>query len=112
MEVPVGGPILEVGELLEPLPSRLRVVIQPNKGDVCFQCHKIPYPHAATEPPKPWETKVSSTLTTPTGGWRLLTSLEGPFQYIAGGWSPDGKKIAFESDRMGNFDIWVMEVPQ
>jgi TolB protein len=27
-------------------------------------------------------------------------------------WSPDGKRIAFDSDRMGNFDIWVMEVPQ
>jgi TolB protein len=27
-------------------------------------------------------------------------------------WSPDGKKIAFDSDRAGNFDIWMMEVPQ
>ena len=27
-------------------------------------------------------------------------------------WSPDGKKIAFDSDRMGNFDIWVMDVAQ
>jgi TolB protein len=27
-------------------------------------------------------------------------------------WSPDGKRIAFDSDRMGNFDIWVMEVPE
>ena len=26
-------------------------------------------------------------------------------------WSTDGKRIAFDSDRMGNFDIWVMEVP-
>ena len=27
-------------------------------------------------------------------------------------WSADGKKVAFDSDRMGNFDIWVMEVTQ
>ena len=26
-------------------------------------------------------------------------------------WSPHGKKIAFDSDRMRNFDIWVMDVP-
>ena len=25
-------------------------------------------------------------------------------------WSPDGKKIAFNSTRSGNFDIWMMEV--
>jgi Tol biopolymer transport system component len=24
-------------------------------------------------------------------------------------WSPDGRKIAFTSDRTGNFDIWVMD---
>ena len=24
-------------------------------------------------------------------------------------WSPDGRKIAFRSDRSGNFDIWVMD---
>ena len=24
-------------------------------------------------------------------------------------WSPDGKRIAFTSDRTGNFDIWVMD---
>ncbi len=27
-------------------------------------------------------------------------------------WSPDGKKIAFDSDRMSSFDIWVMEAPK
>ena len=25
-------------------------------------------------------------------------------------WSPDGKKLAFDSDRSGNRDIWVTEV--
>lgn len=27
-------------------------------------------------------------------------------------WSPDGKKTTFDCDRMSNFDIWVMDVPQ
>jgi len=26
-------------------------------------------------------------------------------------WSADGKYIAFHSDRAGNFDIWIMEIP-
>ena len=25
-------------------------------------------------------------------------------------WAPDGKKIAFTSTRLGNFDIWIMDV--
>jgi Tol biopolymer transport system component len=25
-------------------------------------------------------------------------------------WSPDGKSIAFNSTRSGNFDIWIMEL--
>jgi dipeptidyl aminopeptidase/acylaminoacyl peptidase len=25
-------------------------------------------------------------------------------------WSPDGKKIAFNSTRSGNFDIWIMDI--
>ncbi|MFQ6131106.1 MAG: TolB family protein [Armatimonadota bacterium] len=25
-------------------------------------------------------------------------------------WRPDGKQIAFESDRSGNADIWVMDL--
>jgi Tol biopolymer transport system component len=25
-------------------------------------------------------------------------------------WSPDGKRIAFNSTRSGNHDIWIMEV--
>ncbi|MDH7499306.1 MAG: hypothetical protein QHH30_02865 [candidate division NC10 bacterium] len=112
MEVQVGGPVLELGELPSPLPSRLRVVIQPNKGDVCFQCHKIPYPTAPVQPARPGEATVSSILTTHPGGWALLTSLEGPFHFVAGGWSPDGKKIAFDSDRMGNFDIWVLTLQE
>ena len=27
-------------------------------------------------------------------------------------WSPDGRKLAFSSDRGGHYDIWVVEAPQ
>ena len=41
-----------------------------------------------------------------------LTQLTDNLAYdVFPSFSPDGKRIAFESDRMGNFDIWVMEVP-
>ncbi len=111
MEVIVEGLVSEMGELPTLLPSRLRVVIQPNKGEVCFQCHKIPYPTAPTEPPQSWQTKLSPILTTPPAGWRLLTPTEGPFQYMAGGWSPDGKRILY-SLRLSekNWDIWVKDI--
>jgi Tol biopolymer transport system component len=41
-------------------------------------------------------------------GMRRLTS--SPAWDVFPAWSPDGRKIAFDSDRMGNFDIWVIEV--
>ena len=42
------------------------------------------------------------------GNLRNLTRHEG---YDARGtWSPDGDRIAFESNRSGNIDIWVVEV--
>ncbi|MBT3357480.1 MAG: hypothetical protein HN534_03310 [Euryarchaeota archaeon] len=35
-----------------------------------------------------------------------------PSVYEAKGtWSADGRYIAFHSDRSGNFDIWVVEIP-
>ena len=38
---------------------------------------------------------------------RLTTS---SYQDVYPSWSPDGKKIVFESDRAGNFDIWLLSL--
>ena len=34
----------------------------------------------------------------------------GPFDDREPHWSPDGARIAFSSDRSGNYDVWVLEV--
>lgn len=55
--------------------------------------------------------QVDASMLSPTGGLlKRLTHSED--REVGTVWSPDGKKVAFESDRMGNFDIWVVEVPQ
>ena len=34
----------------------------------------------------------------------------GPFDDREPHWSPDGKSIAFSSDRSGNYDVWILEI--
>lgn len=36
--------------------------------------------------------------------------VSGPAIQMAPDWSPDGKVIVFQSNLMGNHDIWVMEL--
>ena len=38
---------------------------------------------------------------------KRLFNIAGEYKYLA--WSPDGTKMAFESEQQGNADIWVME---
>ncbi len=33
---------------------------------------------------------------------------DNPAQYCCPTWSPDGSRIAFDSDRDGNFEIYIM----
>ena len=43
-----------------------------------------------------------------TGGGQALQLTSLPSYATAPMWSPDGKQIAFASDRKGNFDVYVM----
>ena len=49
-----------------------------------------------------------SSTTGEAGGVTPLIPVDG-FNYLTPVWSPDGKWIAFASDRSGNYDLWVMD---
>jgi WD40-like Beta Propeller Repeat len=73
-------------------------------------------PNSAVTPPIPEDRAVElavgsgpATWTAPFGDpLRRLTDVVGAFD-SAGNWSPDGSRIAFESDRDGDMDIYVMD---
>ena len=101
--------VLRIGAMPTPFPSR-RQVIDADKGKVCLQCHRIPYPTAPQGPQKPGGEIISSIKVTPPGGLRLLTPLSIPTDQIGGGWSPDGKRIAYSINLFDDdWDIWVMD---
>jgi WD40 repeat protein len=109
MGEPMVEPLLEVGVMPVPSPSR-RQIIDADKGDVCLQCHRMPYPTAPKTAPELGEVALSSIPTTHPGGWRLLTSIPHPFNKIAEGWSPDGKHIVYSINLFReDWDIWVMD---
>lgn len=109
MGEPMKEPLLEVDVMPVPSPSR-RQIIDADKGDVCLQCHRMPYPTAPKTAPELGEMALSSIPTTHPGSWRLLTSRPHPFNKIAEGWSPDGKRVAYSINFFReDWDIWVMD---
>jgi hypothetical protein len=105
----MGDAVLEVGVIPSPPPSR-RQIIDADKGKACLQCHHMPYPIAPQKPEKPGEEPLSAIKVTPSGGLRLLTGLASPINDIAGGWSPDGKRIVYSVNIFeDDWDIWVMD---
>ncbi|MBW1768307.1 MAG: PD40 domain-containing protein, partial [Deltaproteobacteria bacterium] len=111
-EVGKGGgadTVLEVGAMPALTPSR-RQFRDADKGDVCLKCHRMPYPTAPQMPKKRGDKPLSSIQTSPPGGLRLLISLSTPLSQVAGGWSPDGKKIVYSVNLFkDDWDIWVMD---
>jgi len=55
-----------------------------------------------------WE--IHTVLPNGQGGTRLTASpmFEAPQNSVAPDWSPDGRRIAFLTDRQGSWEIWVM----
>ena len=106
-----GDVILAVGDVPSPPPSR-RQIIDADKGAACLQCHHMPYPIAPQKPQKPGEEPLSSIQVPVPGGLRLITPATSKANRVAGGWSPDGKRLAFDSDRLGNFDIWTVDLEE
>ncbi len=47
---------------------------------------------------------------TGTSSYNALAAANSPYRDEAPAWSPDGTKIAFHSNRSGDFDIWVVEI--
>ncbi len=85
------------------LPTR---IIVPNGAMTgCYDCHRLAMPMPPGDP------RVSIPIALPasagnSAGLKRLT--DHPGSDVGGVWSPDGRSIAWTSDRGGTFQIWVM----
>lgn len=103
------GDVIAQGEL-DQFPSCGRVIENYVMGntpvDGCWDCHNVPSPTPPMETlgsPPP----VSAIPPVSEPGLVRLTSEEGDDTRPV--WSPDGDRIAWVTDRTGNWTIWVMD---
>jgi len=94
-----------------PFPSRhtlpTRIIVPLGNISACYECHRLDRP---VPPDNPVET-MPVTLEAATSSEEDLTLVQ--LTQDTGNdhnahWSPDGSRIAWETDRGGSFQIWIM----
>lgn len=94
-------------------PDRLtlptRVIVPIGKNPSCYSCHRLGYPTVPgnTDNKIMFDPAETNGKATHPAGTKQLTASAGQDQN--GLWSPDGKRIAFVSDRTGTSHIWLMD---
>ena len=86
-----------------------RVIVPVGKNPACLTCHRVPYPTVPGNGVAVEQLELPSLAkkSIQPAGMRRLTTNKGQDQN--GVWHPDGKMIAFISDRSGNSQIWLMK---
>src|SRR4030042_4081642 len=91
---------------LPPTPPVKRILYTWNISD-CWDCHYIPAPMPPETIEIPYRKRPSFSIEAERGLWRLTY---GSGNNIGAVWSPDGSKIAYVSDRFGNWTLHVIDV--
>ncbi|WP_373501256.1 TolB family protein [Desulfococcus sp.] len=94
-----------------PFPPRhtlpTRMIVPLGSIPVCYECHRLDRP----VPPQHPEGNMPEALPEASSdepGLTLVRLTEDSGTDVNGTWSPDGSRIAWETDRDGAFQIWVM----
>jgi Tol biopolymer transport system component len=96
------------------IPSRLtlptRFIIPIGWMGTCYTCHRLDYsvPPENTQLINP--VNLPATETPKAESRRLTQITNDPGNDINAQWNPDGTRIAWTSDRSGNWQVWVMDL--
>jgi len=88
------------------LPTRFIVPIGAISG--CYNCHRLNYPVPSTNPQVKIPVTLPATTETEAERGKLTRLTDDAGMDINGVWSPDGKYIAWVSNKTGAYQIWVM----
>ena len=88
------------------LPTRFILPIGKMNG--CYACHRLNYAVPSANPQVTPITLPSTTEAAAESG-KLTKLTDDAGMDINGMWSPDGKYIAWVSNKSGNYQIWIMD---
>ncbi len=85
-----------------------RIIVPLGNTHSCYECHRLGYPGV------PGTSKIHETITfapepRKNGSNEISKLTDNTGRNVNGKWSPDGKTIAFVSNRSGNDQIWLMD---
>jgi len=89
------------------LPTRF--IIPNAKINSCYTCHRLNYSVPSSNPQVKVPVNLPATTETEAEHGKLIRLTEDAGIDINGMWSPDGRYIAWVSDRTGGWQIWVMD---